>query len=237
VASIVVVTTDKCYENVDTERPYRENDPLGAHDPYSGSKAAAELVAQSFRRSYFEPRGRPLLATARAGNVIGGGDWAEDRLVPDLVRSVMRREAMEMRSPHAVRPWQHVLDSLSGYLVLGQRLFQGDARAASAWNFGPRADESCTVEALLHKLRLELPNIRWKQAQGTQPHEARCLRLDTEKAAQQLKWRPIWRLNQSIAATAAWYRAYLEHESVRSAEDLELFETDAVQQGIQWASD
>src|SRR3546814_381986 len=171
VRAIVVVTTDKCYENQEWDWGYRENDRLGGHDPYSASKAATELVVASYRKVFFDMSGAPLLASARAGNVIGGGDWSEDRLIPDLVRAVSSGQPLEIRSPHATRPWQHVLESLSGYLSLGQHLLAGDKTFAQAWNFGPDTEGNQTVSQVLTRLQTVWPALTWHQSTQTQPHE------------------------------------------------------------------
>ena len=235
VRAAVAVTTDKCYENQEWLWGYRESDPLGGHDPYSASKAAAELVAQSYRRAFFSPAGAPLLATARAGNVVGGGDWSEDRLVPDLVRALARGESLEIRSPRATRPWQHVLESLSGYLSLGQRLLQGEAGFAEAWNFGPDDAGNQPVERVLESLRRAWPGLRWHAASAAQPHEAGLLRLDSTKARQRLGWTPVWDLEESLAQTAHWYRRYLENRELASAEQLARYVGDARRKNLGWA--
>lgn len=213
VRAIVCVTTDKCYENREWHWGYRENDRLGGHDPYSASKAGAELVAASFRKSFFtaaQGAHGTLLATARAGNVVGGGDWSEDRLIPDLVRAVAAGRSLEIRSPAATRPWQHVLESLSGYLLLGQRLLAGDAGVAEAWNFGPDAEGNRSVREVLDVLAGHWPDLRWHVSGAPQPHEAGLLYLDCAKARRELGWRPAWSLATTLEQTAQWYRGWLE---------------------------
>lgn len=232
---IVVVTTDKCYDNQEWPWGYREIDRLGGHDPYSASKAGTELVAASYRSSYFHALGAPLLATARAGNVIGGGDWARDRLIPDLVRAIAAREPLQIRSPDATRPWQHVLDSLSGYLTLGQRLLQGETAMADAWNFGPGPEANQTVSAVLDKLASSWPELAWERAVTPQPHEATLLYLDSSKARAQLNWRPVWTLEQALAATADWYRDDAVPAPQRSRAQLDRYEGDARVAGLDWA--
>lgn len=236
VRAVVAVTTDKCYENTETLRPYREDDPLGGHDPYSASKAGAELVAASYRRAFMHAEGGPLVATARAGNVIGGGDWSPDRLVPDAVRACAAGSAMQVRRPGAVRPWQHVLDPLAGYLVLGQRLLQGDAAAARAWNFGPATPDCPSVEQLLLLLKAGWPALRWEADAGAHPHEAGLLRLDASLAHRELGWHAAWDAQRAAAATASWYRAWLANEPLRTGADLEDFAADARRQGLSWAA-
>lgn len=218
--AIVVATTDKCYENRERDSAYRESDPLGGHDPYSASKAGAELVAASYRRSFFSSGSGPLLATARAGNVIGGGDWAKDRLVPDLVRSLEQGRPLVIRYPEATRPWQHVLDSLSGYLMLGQRLLAGEAAFAEAWNFG--SDPSCnrTVNELLQGMQAHWRDLSWEISSEKQPHESTLLQLDSGKSRERLGWRPAWALADTLRVTAQWYRRYHESREVASAEQV-----------------
>jgi CDP-glucose 4,6-dehydratase len=208
VRAIVVVTTDKSYKNREWARGYREDDELGGHDPYSASKAAAELVAASYRSAFFHQPGAPQLATARAGNVVGGGDWSEDRLIPDLIRSIAIDESLEIRSPDATRPWQHVLESLSGYLLLGQLLLAGESSFADAWNFGPEPSGNRTVATVLELLQREWPEMRWHVTREAQVHEARLLYLDITKAKTRLAWQPVWSLEQTLSATARWYRDF-----------------------------
>ena len=236
VRAVVVVTTDKCYENREWPRAYRERDRLGGHDPYSASKAGAELVAASYRTAFLQLPSAPLLATARGGNVIGGGDWSEDRLIPDLVRSVTAGEPLVIRSPRATRPWQHVLDCLSGYLLLGQRLLAGDATCADAWNFGPDGEGNRTVERVLQDLARTWPQLRWHVTSDPQPHEAGLLQLDSAKAKMQLGWRPVWNLEKAIHHTADWYRLLLESGELSSVEELTAYVTDAVNSGLSWAT-
>lgn len=234
--AIVAVTTDKCYENQEWPWGYRENDRLGGHDPYSASKAGSELVAASYRSAYFATSdAAPLLATARAGNVIGGGDWSEDRLIPDLIRAIGRKQSLEIRSPNATRPWQHVLESLSGYLMLGQRLLQGDRASAKAWNFGPGPEGNRTVAQVVDLLAREWPHVRWHLAAKADLHEATLLYLDSAKAHSQLRWRPVWDIEATLAQTAAWYRAYLTDGEVISRQQLAAYVTAATHAGARWA--
>lgn len=206
VQAAVVVTTDKCYENLEVERPYAETDALGGHDPYSSSKACAEIVTSSWRRSFLSGASVPV-ATARAGNVIGGGDWAADRLVPDVLRAVAQGAEMVVRYPDAVRPWQHVLEPLMGYLLLAQRLSVDGHAFAQAWNFGPRQDDCRPVRDVLGLASAMCPGLRWRH-DGTPPlHEAGLLLLDSTKAQQRLGWHPRWRLNRALGATIDWHDA------------------------------
>jgi CDP-glucose 4,6-dehydratase len=209
VRGVVVITSDKCYENREQDAGYREGDAMGGHDPYSASKGCAEIVTAAYRRSFGGPGWR--VASARAGNVIGGGDFGADRLVPDFVRSLIAGAPCLVRRPTAIRPWQHVLEPLSGYLLLGERLASGDDRFASGWNFGPPATESATVRELARLMVVNWPNGQIVEAaQESGPHEARLLRLDSTKAAEQLDWRPMLSTPERVAWTMAWYRAWQE---------------------------
>ncbi len=214
VQSVVVVTTDKCYENNEWIYPYRENDRLGGHDPYSNSKACAELVTDSYRRSFLAEQGVSV-ATARAGNVIGGGDWSEDRLIPDVMRSVFENKSLVIRNPQSLRPWQHVLDPLFGYLLLAESLATAGAQFAQAWNFAP-SEKTKTVEELLTILQSSLNRpVDWRKEGEAQPHEAKLLQLDATKARELLKWSSKLTFSESIGLTADWYKAYYDDKSVR----------------------
>ena len=236
IKAIVVVTTDKCYENHERLQGYLEADRLGGHDPYSASKAGAELVAASYRSAFLQATGSPLLATARAGNVIGGGDWAADRLVPDLIRAVATGTALEIRSPHATRPWQHVLDSLSGYLTLGQRLLAGDTAIACAWNFGPGPEANQTVASLLGRLSRLWPALAWRQTNSVQPHEATLLHLDSGKARAELGWQTAWSLDETLAATAEWYQMNDANGLPPSRAQLDQYVSAASAASLAWAT-
>ena len=212
VKAVVVITTDKCYENVDEGRAFREDDRLGGRDPYAASKAACELLCSSYRDAFFAPEGRVALATARAGNVIGGGDWSEDRIVPDAVRALAAGRPLVMRHSSSIRAWQHVLEPVSGYLALGARLLSEPGKFASAWNFGPD-DASCVsvgelVERFARAWGKEL-NVE-RPDQNAAPHEAKVLKIDWTKAARELGWRPAWNLDETLRMTAEWYRGHLE---------------------------
>jgi CDP-glucose 4,6-dehydratase len=235
VRAIVAVTTDKCYENQEWLWGYRENDRLGGHDPYSASKAGAELVAASYRKSFFNGDDSPLLATARAGNVIGGGDWSQDRLIPDLVRASLRGEFVEIRSPNATRPWQHVLESLSGYLLLGQRLLEREPGFDEAWNFGPDESGNQPVSAVLSKLTQSWGELRWHVTGASQPHEAALLQLDSTKARTLLQWLPVWGLDEGLRQTANWFRAYGEKGEVISLQQLADYIAAAKAKNLSWA--
>lgn len=211
VRSLVYITSDKCYENVEWIWGYRENDQLGGRDPYSASKAAAELVFSSYARSFFEQR--PLLgaASTRAGNVIGGGDWAVDRIVPDCIRAVEADEPVSLRNPDATRPWQHVLEPLSGYLLLSARLYEEPKRWAGSWNFGPSTSEVRTVKNVADVIVACLGRGRVEVVESqTQVHEARLLQLNCDKAHQLLGWYPRWHVDKTLEATALWYKFVMD---------------------------
>lgn len=220
VRSVVIVTSDKCYENREWDWAYRENDPLGGHDPYSSSKACAELVTTAFRKSYFtkEINGAlPLIASARAGNVIGGGDWAVDRLIPDFIRAVSKGNALVLRNPGAVRPWQYVLDVLVGYLMLGKKLATSTPGFDTAWNFGPLPSDIQPVEWVIKTMSKQWGEGVSYQIQSSSHgnvHEANSLRLDCSKTIAQLNWQPKWNLEKTLFATADWYKAYLRGENM-----------------------
>jgi CDP-glucose 4,6-dehydratase len=207
--AIVVATTDKCYENREWVWGYRESDRLGGRDPYSASKAACELVAASYRNSFMQAERAPLLATVRAGNVVGGGDWSEDRLVPDLARAVAGGHSLAVRSPRSIRPWQHVLDSLSGYLCVGESLLNGNRAHAQAWNFGPSQHDAQTVAEVLEVLRRHWPAAQWHAQQDTAGlHEAGVLTLDSTRAGNLLGWRPTLAIDAALRMTAQWYQQF-----------------------------
>jgi CDP-glucose 4,6-dehydratase len=228
----VVITTDKCYENYDWPWGYRENDRLGGHDPYSASKAASELVVDSYRRSFFGDS--LLVATARAGNVIGGGDWSEDRLIPDLVRAIESNQSLEIRYPNATRPWQHVLESLAGYLLLGQKLLEGNRAYGEAWNFGPVVQSNRSVSEVLNILSIYWNRLRWHVTEHTLLHEANLLYLDSAKANSRLAWKSVWDLDSTIEKTADWYIAWLENRKVISHSQLDEYIAAAEKQQIGW---
>ena len=235
VRAVVVVTSDKCYRNRETAAGYRETDPMGGFDPYSASKGCAELAAACYRDSFFTPGGRVLLATARAGNVIGGGDWAEDRLVPDLIRAAAAGRVEVLRRPDAVRPWQHVWEPLSGYLLLGQKLLEGKKTVATAWNFGPAEEDTVCVRDVARKLAAAWPAVRFECADAPSgPHEAGLLRLDCRRARRRLGWRPVWNLEEALKRTADWYRAFYEQGAMRTREDLEAYVAAATEKDLLW---
>ena len=208
VVAVVVVTSDKCYENRDLDRGYVEEDPMGGHDPYSSSKGCAELVTSAFRRSFFHD-GTAAVASARAGNVIGGGDWSEDRLIPDIARAAASGAPVVIRNPHAVRPWQFVLEPLRGYLVLGSELAERRIDVAEAWNFGPDESDAVPVGEVVRRLSASWDRVvPTTPPGGGGPHEAHVLRLDCSKARRRLQWSPVLDLNESLEMTMSWYRDY-----------------------------
>jgi CDP-glucose 4,6-dehydratase len=216
VRATVVATSDKCYENDETGRAFREGDPLGGHDPYSASKAAAELVTSAWRASFPETR-CAAVATVRAGNVIGGGDWSRDRIVPDLVRGFSVGQPVRIRNPGAVRPWQHVLEPLAGYLRVAEALLDGQADCATAWNFGPDSADARPVSELVALAAARWgTGASWELDAALQPHEARLLQLDSARARARLGWRPRWSTAQAIEATIDWYRAQQRGADMRA---------------------
>lgn len=206
----VMVTTDKCYENKEDQTAYHEEHSLGGHDPYSSSKAMAEIGVAAYRRSYFLNDSSVHVATARAGNVIGGGDWAADRIIPDAIRALEKKEPILVRNPSSVRPWQHVLEPLCGYLILGARLMK-DRELAGAFNFGPHSEENYSVADVVTEVLQHWPGS-WKDGSDpTAPHEARHLNLSIKKAIEILGWRPVWNFEETIERTVRWYRSYQEN--------------------------
>ncbi|MFM9913958.1 MAG: CDP-glucose 4,6-dehydratase [Methylophilaceae bacterium] len=214
VRAVVNVTTDKCYDNKENQKPFRESDAMGGYDPYSSSKACSEIVTAAYRSSFFNQK--VALASARAGNVIGGGDWALDRLIPDIMRSITEQRPVLIRSPNAIRPWQHVLEPLSGYLMLAEKLYLGDAHAAEAWNFGPNEEDTRTVQWIVEKLTQEWgEGAAWVVDEGNHPHEAHYLKLDCSKAKMQLNWQPRWSLAVALQNIIAWHKAHLAGRDMR----------------------
>ena len=221
VRATVVVTTDKCYENTERLEGYRESEPLGGHDPYSNSKGCAELVTAAYRQSYFPEskflEHRHAIASARAGNVLGGGDWSEDRLIPDAIKAFGSRQSLNIRNPLATRPWQHVLEPLSGYLVLAQALYQNGPQYMGAWNFGPRDEDVKPVKEVVDLLisKWGSPAV-WEQDAGSHPHEAHSLRLNISKAQEQLGWSPKWSLHAAIDHIVSWQQAYQNNQDMKA---------------------
>jgi CDP-glucose 4,6-dehydratase len=208
VRAVVSVTTDKCYENKETLRPYREDDPLGGYDPYSSSKACAEMVTAAYRQSFFAESG-VAVATARAGNVIGGGDWSTNRLIPDLVRGFLAGEPVKIRRPQAIRPWQHVLEPLHGYILLAEKLLSGDRRYATAFNFGPREDDARPVEWIAQRMtEFWGEGATWVLDADPGVHEAGYLKLDAGRARAELAWQPRLDLETALHWLVDWYKAW-----------------------------
>ncbi len=226
VKAVVIVTTDKVYENREWFWGYRENDPMGGYDPYSSSKGCCELIVNSYRNSFFNNSDfgethNTLIASARAGNVIGGGDWAEDRLVPDIMRSISENRTVTIRSPHSTRPWQHVLEPLSGYLLLGQRLLEGRSEFAEAWNFGPAEEGALSVKDVVTNIKNEWSNLDYKILNSDKnPHEAGYLKLDCSKANIKMGWKPIWNNEKTFKVTTEWYREYYRKGNILSTHNL-----------------
>lgn len=234
IRTVVNATTDKVYrEPAASPSGYVEDDPLGGHDPYSTSKACAELITDCYRKSFFAERDLRI-ATARAGNVIGGGDWSEDRLVPDFIRAAVAGTALPLRNPSAIRPWQHVLEPLSGYLCLGQALLQG-ASAEGAWNFGPSGDATMSVDALAARMQALWPGIGIESSPGPHPREAGLLVLDSRKASEGLQWTSVWDADTTICRTIAWYHLHASTGAAGSRDDLERYVADAAAAGLAWA--
>ncbi len=235
VRSVVIVTSDKCYENQEWVWGYRETETMGGHDPYSNSKGCAELVTAAYRNSYFHPEKYKehgvAIASARAGNVIGGGDWADDRLIPDIMRAVIEGKPVNIRNPHAIRPWQHVLEPLSGYLTLAQRLYEEGAAYAEGWNFGPNDEDAKSVRWIVAKLAEAWgEGASWKLDDRNHPHEAHCLKLDCSKAKVRLNWYPRWHLDEALGAIVDWHRA---HRDGHDMHELTLGQISAYDNSIQ----
>ncbi|MDP1592701.1 MAG: CDP-glucose 4,6-dehydratase [Gallionella sp.] len=221
VKAVVNVTTDKCYENREWAWGYRENEPMGGYDPYSSSKGCAELVTAAYRNSYFHPNKYQehgvAIASARAGNVIGGGDWADDRLIPDIMRAITEGCAVNIRNPHAIRPWQHVLEPLSGYLLLAEKLYEEGAAYAEGWNFGPNDEDAKPVQWIVEYLTQSWgEGARWVQDGGEHPHEAHYLKLDCSKAKSRLDWHPRWHLDEALIKITEWQKKYRQGAEMKA---------------------
>lgn len=227
VRAVVIITTDKCYANQQWPWPYRETDTLGGYDPYSASKACAELVSSSYRDSFFKPAGKAL-ATTRAGNVIGGGDWGQDRLIPDVITAVLNGQPPEIRSPHAVRPWQFVLEPLAGYLMLVERLYDEGDEFAEAWNFGPNQDLTLSVGEIVSRIGQHFDQeLTWQPQPGNHPHETDLLRLDSSKAIRELGWQPKLNIEQTITMLCRWYQTW--HDNPADIRDYTLTQIEEYQ--------
>jgi CDP-glucose 4,6-dehydratase len=235
VKAVVNVTSDKCYENREWVWGYRENEAMGGYDPYSSSKGCAELVAAAYRNSYFHPDKYQThgvaIASGRAGNVIGGGDWAGDRLIPDIMRAITQGKPVNIRNPHAIRPWQHVLEPLAGYLQLAQKLYEEGAGYAEGWNFGPAEEDAKPVQWIVEKLTGAWgEGASWVLDGGEHPHEAHYLKLDCSKAKARLDWHPRWHLEDALSAIVEWHRAHRDGKDMR---ELTLSQISAYNKSIQ----
>lgn len=214
--SIVAITTDKCYENKEWSWGYRENEAMGGHDPYSSSKGCCELLIASYRKSFFNNPTSPSLSSVRAGNVIGGGDWSDDRLIPDILKAFENSESVVVRNPLSTRPWQHVLEPLSGYLVLAENLYNSGNRFAEGWNFGPKDEDCKSVEWILDTMKKTWgEGASWKLDTNNNPHEAGFLKLDCSKAAQELKWVPQWDLEFTLKSIVDWHKAWINNADMK----------------------
>jgi len=240
VKAIVNITSDKCYENKEWVWGYRENDPMGGYDPYSSSKGCAELITTSYRNSFFNLKDygkthNTLLASCRAGNVIGGGDWAKDRLITDIMVAVSKNERVKIRNPKATRPWQHVLEPLSGYLMIGQKLLEGKKEFAEGWNFGPSDEGAITVEEVVKNIKQYWEKIDYElNTEEKHPHEANLLKLDCSKAHIKLKWKDVWDSQKTFEVTTNWYKAFYEKNIILTLKDLEDYIIDAKSKHIEW---
>jgi len=240
--AIVNITSDKCYDNKEQIWGYRENDPLGGYDPYSASKGCSEILTASYRNSYFNLSDynrthTTLLASCRAGNVIGGGDWAEDRLIPDIIRSIDNKQMLTIRSPHATRPWQHVLEPLSGYLLVGEKLLKGEKECATSWNFGPDDEGTITVKEVVENVKNIWDKFEYKiiETSASNKHEAHLLKLDCTKAKIKLGWKPVWRSKATFQKTTEWYKNFHEKNIILTQQNLLHYINDAKIKGIIWA--
>jgi CDP-glucose 4,6-dehydratase len=242
VKAIVNITSDKAYENKEWYWGYRENDPMGGYDPYSSSKGSAELLTSSYRNSFFNLKNykkthNTLLASCRAGNVIGGADWAKDRLIVDIMVATSKKEKVLIRNPKATRPWQHVLEPLSGYLHIGQKLLEEKTEFAEAWNFGPSDEGNISVEKVLDSLKKYWKDIDFKVEQNkNQPHEANLLKLDCSKANIKLKWLPVWDSKKAFEMTTNWYKNFYQENKVLTLQDLESYIEDAKTKNLEWTN-
>ena len=243
VKACVIITSDKCYKNREWIWGYRENDPMGGHDPYSASKGCAELITSSYRNSFFNlkeygVKHNTLMASCRAGNVIGGGDWAEDRLVPDIIKAASIGKTVIIRNPYATRPWQHVLEPLSGYLLIGQKLLQGQTEYAEGWNFGPSDTEMINVGQVAERIKKYWTKVQYKiNTDKRTPHEAGLLKLDCSKAHGKLKWEETWNSEVCFEKTVNWYKKYYEEKIINTEENLTSYLESAKEKKLEWVLD
>ena len=234
--AVIIVTSDKCYENKEWIWGYRENEKMGGSDPYSSSKGCAELVTAAYRYSFFNNgNNNTLIASVRAGNVIGGGDWAKDRILTDIVLSASQNTSLLIRNPYSTRPWQFVLEPLSGYLCLGEKLLEGNQKFAEAWNFGPNLENNITVKELVLKSIMYWDNIKYEFDTRKHPYESNYLMLDSTKAYKRLSWHPVWDIDTSIKKTIEWYKTYYELGIISSEQILDDYVSDAKKQGLVWS--
>lgn len=239
--AIVIVTSDKCYDNKEWHWGYREHEAMGGKDPYSSSKGCAELVTSAYRNSFFNLKHfgvnhNTLIASVRAGNVIGGGDWAKDRIIPDMVKAAISNDILKIRSPHATRPWQHVLEPLSGYLCVGQNLLNGNEEVAQGWNFGPENENNQHVIDIVDKSKFYWDKVSYELDKESTLYEAQNLMLDSSKAKRELKWLPVWNYENTIKETITWYNRYHENNVVLTQNQLYKFVKDARGRNINWAT-
>lgn len=240
VKAIVNITSDKAYENKEWDRGYKEDDPLGGYDPYSSSKGCADLLANSYRNSFFNTNKykethNTLLASCRAGNVIGGGDWAKDRLISDIMFAVAANKKVSIRNPEATRPWQHVLEPLSGYLLIGQKLLQEEVEFGDAWNFGPSNEHSITVHEVIINVKKHWDKIDYEiNKDNKNPHEANLLKLDCSKANKVLNWREVWNTHSTFEKTVNWYKSFYEERKVLTESHLKHYVQSAKSKGLSW---
>jgi len=241
VRAIVNVTSDKCYKNKEWLWGYREDDPMGGYDPYSSSKGCSEILTASYRNSFFNTEHygnshNTLVASARAGNVIGGGDWAEDRLIPDIMRAAFSGKDVVIRSPQSTRPWQHVLEPLSGYLFLGQKLLEGETDYADAWNFGPDENSAIPVEEVVKSIKFNWDKLNYIiNEENSDVHEATLLKLDCSKARTKLKWQSVWNIDDTFVKTVDWYREYYDNSRIITKQQITEYVISADKLGVSWA--
>ncbi len=235
VKAIVIITSDKCYDNKEWLWPYRESEPLGGYDPYSASKGCAEILTSCYRNSFFNiddfnKKHTTLVASCRAGNVIGGGDWSKDRLVPDIIRATVNGVPVNIRNPKAIRPWQYVLEPLQGYLLLAQKLFQKEIKYAEAWNFGPDDHDNKEVGQVVEKIKDKWDKVYLNTGSTVSgPHEAHLLKLDSSKAKMILGWKPVWCFDKAIEMTTNWYKSYYEDNRIITEEQIDAYIHDSIQ--------
>ena len=240
IKAIINITSDKCYENKEWIWGYRESDPMGGFDPYSASKGCSEILTSSYRNSFFNlkdygKKHNTLLASVRAGNVIGGGDWAKYRLIPDIMKATKKNETVIIRNPDATRPWQHVLEPLSGYMLLGEKLLEGKKEFAEAWNFGPELENNVPVSEIVNNSKKYWNDIAFKELKNNNSvHEANLLMLDCSKANKLLKWKSVWNLSQTLKKTIEWYKTFYQTKSINTMDNLSSYINDAQKKGVVW---